>query len=440
MSSIPTPIRSKRTLSNTGLLTLSLCGFLLSTGAYASSGEITLDQAKLIAIQNDLTLENFRDESRATRAAAHASSALPPPVLGIKLANMPVDSFEFNQEPMSQAMISYAQKLPAKGLLASRENTLRRTADIALAKIDLRARKLGKQFEKAWVMAWKAERIIEITERHRSHFEQMIASAEANYRAAVRRSSQRDVLTLNTALAQLDNRTQSAQTQLVMARESLREWLDSEQLNKLDFDSALDLKSGNRSTDFAGIDQHPAITVHNFAIERADAAIKVAAAKGRSGKAVSVSYGFRDDADNGTSRSDFFSIGFSMELSSLRTSANDSRSAEAKIKREKAQREKQLTELQLRSEYQSTVGINQSLERQMQTLESRLLPQSIQQADSARGAYASGEAGFMEIQQAQINLMQVELQTVELQAQILQNAANLNYLSPQADATTELSQ
>lgn len=440
MSSIHTPIRSTRTLSNTGFLTLSLCCFLLSTGAYAGSGEITLDQAKLIAIQNDLTLENYRDESRATRASAQASSALPPPVLGIKLANIPVDSFEFNQEPMSQAMISYAQKLPAKGLLASRKDTLLRTADIASAKIDLRARKLSKQFEKVWVMAWKAERVVEITERHRSHFEQMIASAEANYRAAVRRSSQRDVLTLNTALAQLDNRTQAAQTQFVIARESLREWLDGEQLNNLNFDSALEIKSEHRGTDIAGVDQHPAITVHNTAIERADAAIELAAARGRSGKAINVSYGYRDDAENGTSRSDFFSIGFSMELSSFRNSANDSRSAEARIKREKAQREKQLTELQLRSEYQSTVSINQSLELQMQTLESRLLPQSIQQADSARGAYASGEAGFMEIQRAQINLMQVELQTVELQAQILQNAATLNYLSPHTDATAELSQ
>ena len=361
-------------------------------------------------------------------------------MLGFKLANIPVDSFEFNQEPMTQAMLSYAQKLPPKGLLESRKNTLLRTADIASAKQNLRAIQLRKQFEKAWINAWKAQQVVEITELHRGHFEQMIASAEANYRAALRRASQRDVLTLNTALAQLDKRTQAAQTQRIIARESLREWLDSEQLENLNLDSALEIKNGNRHDSTVDFEQHPAIAVHNQTIKRAEASIAMAAAKGRSGKAISASYGYRDDAENGTSRSDFFSIGFSVELSSLRNGANRSRTEAARIKRESAQRSKQLAALQLRSEYRSAVEIRRSLELQMKTIELRLLPQSLQLADSTRGAYASGEAGFMAVQRAQIDLMQVELQAVELQAQILQHTANLNYLATEVNVTTELSQ
>lgn len=435
MPSIHTSINRKRKSPASGHFLLSLVFLLLPTWANAATGEITLDQAVLIAIQNDLTLANYGDESRATRSAADAESALPPPMLGFKLANVPVDSFEFNQEPMTQAMVSYAQKLPAKGLLQSRKNTLLRSADIASAKENLRATQLRKQFEMTWIKAWNAMQIVEITQRHRHHFEQMIASAEANYRAGLRRASQRDVLGLNTALAQLDNRTQAAQTKLVVARESLREWLDGDQLEHLNFDSAPELKSNGYRVADIGFDQHPAIAVHKHMIERAEAALSMAIAKGRAGKAVNVSYGYREDAENGSSRSDFLSIGFSMELSSLRSGANQSRSEAARIRREKAQREMQLTELQLRSEYQSTVQIDRKLELQVQTIEERLLPQSIQQADSARGGYTSGEATFMEIQRAQINLMQVELQAVDLQTQMLKNAAKLNYLSASTSVT-----
>jgi len=434
---IPYSAFRKKKPALSGFLVLTIFTSMLAAQARASTGKISLDQAVLIALQNDLTLANYRDESLAMRSAADAESTLPAPLLGFKLANVPVDSFEFNQEPMTQAVISYAQKLPAKGMLKSRKNTLLRSAEILIAKETLRAIELRKQFELAWVNAWKAQEIVEITKRHREHFEQMIASAEANYRAALRRTSQRDVLTLNTALAQLDNRTQAAQTQLIVARESLREWFDSEQLQQLNFASATALKSSNHHSQLSSFEQHPAIAVQEQKIQRADAAIALATAMGRSGKSVNVSYGYREDAENGSSRSDFLSIGFSMELSSLRSEANRSRSEEARVRREQAARDKQLALLRLRSEYLSTIEINQSLDTQLQLIEKRLLPQSVQQADSARGAYASGEAAFMEVQRAQINLMQVELQEVDAQAQTLKNAVNINYLTARTSAQPE---
>lgn len=413
---------------------------MLPAEARARAGEISLDQAVLIALQNDLTLANYRDESLAMRSAADTESSLPAPMMGIKLANVPVDSFKFNQEPMTQAMISYTQKLPAKGLLKSRKDTLLQSAEIHSAKVALRAIQLRKTFELAWVKAWKAQEVVDITKRHRKHFEQMIASAEANYRAALRRASQRDVLTLNTALAQLDNRTQAAQTQLIMARESLREWLDGEQLQQLNFASTAELKSRNHHAQLTGFEQHPEIAVQEHKIRRADAAIALAKAKGRSDKSVNVSYGYREDAENGNSRSDFLSIGFSMELSSLRSEANRSRSNEAMVRRDQAVREKQLALLRLRSEYLSIVEINQSLDTQIQLIEERLLPQSVQQADSARGAYGSGEAAFMEVQRAQIDLMQVELQETDIKAQALKNTVNLNYLSARTNPPVESKQ
>lgn len=413
---------------------LALCaiGFLALSvpfNAHSDSSKLSLEQTIDIATDSDLTLHSQIEKISAAQQGAMAAFALPAPTLGLKMANIPVDSLSFNQEAMTQAVVSYTQKLPAKQLLQSRKNTLLRTADIGAAKRQLRAEQLRQTISTAWVNGWQAQQVIEITERHRSHFEQMVSSAEASYRAGLRRSSQRDVLALNTTLARLDNRAQGAQTRAVRARESLREWLNDEQLQQLDLKTIPVLAKAESEEVRSDFSQHPAVLFNQRIVDRASANIRAAAAMAKSGRAVSLSYGYRADADSGASRSDFISLGFSMELPGLRSDANQARINAAQAKRRKATQDRQLVELRLLSDYQGAQAIQAQLAQQLDIYEQRLLPQLEQLNDSVRVAYMSGEASFSEMQSAQVDKMNIELEVIDLKSMIFNNAVKQQYLS-----------
>lgn len=410
------------------LCALGLFAVSVSFNAHSDSRTLSLEQVIDTVTASDLTLQRQLVEVDSAQQSALAAAALPAPVLGFKLGNVPLDTLSFQQEAMTQAVLSYSQKLPPKQLLKSRNSSLLRTADVAFAKRLLRVEQLRQTITTAWVNGWQAEQIIAITARHRSHFEQMVRSAEANYRAGLRRSSQRDVLALNTTLARLDHRSQAAQTRSVQARASLREWLNDGQLQRLDFNAAPELVNAAwaERTDFS---QHPATLLQQRRVEQATASVKTAAAMGESGRAVSLSYGYRADSDSGASRSDFISLGFSMELSGLRGGANRAQVNAAQAKRQGAAQDRQLVELRLLSDYRGTKAVNAQLAHQLNIYEQRLLPQSEQLNDSVRGAYGSGEASFAAMQVAQVDSMNIELELIDLQGRIMKNAVKLQYLS-----------
>ena len=408
---------------------------LFSAQAQAQSGKITFEQALLTAISNDLTLASQREKLRAAQSGLEAASALPPPTLGMSLNNVPVDSFSFDQEAMTQGMLSFSQKLPPRGLLVARELTQQQAVNIASAESELRRAQLAQTLNAAWIDGWQADATTKILDRHQAHFEQMVSAADASFRAGLRRSSQRDVLALRTALSRLTNRRQMAITRLTVAQESFREWLDTEQLAQLDFSAMPAMTKAEFARESSNVSQHPAIQLAQFKQQKSNAETTIAEAMGRSGRAVSVSYGHREASANGVSRSDFISIGFSMELTALRRSANKSRIGSAQAKSDQSMREKQQIEQRLHSDLISKLAIKAQVEKQLELYAGQIIPQSQQQAELTRAAYRSDEATFKDMQRTQIDLMSVELEDLDLRRQRLMIINALQYISSTVNDT-----
>lgn len=427
---IPTP-PSRRARHQKATLYFAILMATASGKSLAEPPPLHLDQVIATAIDSDLDIANYRDQYQSLLASAMSKSSLPPPSVALKLANVPIDSFEFDQEPMSQLQLSYTQKLPPREVLKSTKNVLNRSAVVSEKQEDLARARLRKRFEETWIRGWQSKETIKVTEQHRGHFEQVIASAEANYRAGLRRSSQREVLTLNTALARLDSRQQAAETALLTSREWFREWLDEEELARLSFTLGA-LSQRPRSLHRGSTNQHPVVSLTHAQQQKSKAAVQLASAKARASKSLSLSYGYRDDTAAGASRSDFISLGVSIELPKLRTQANRARVQAAQSQHAITQRNTELNKRRLKAEYLSALNINEALDRQLLTVTERVLPQTRQYAESARAAYGSGEAPFMEMQRAQVSLMEAELHHIVLRAQQLRNSVALRYLATQS--------
>ena len=88
-----------------------LAGTLVVSAAATANG-ITLEQAVLMARDSDPWLAGSEYRQRAVEALGTAAGSLPDPMLSLGLANLPTDTFEFDQEPMTQFKVGVSQTFP----------------------------------------------------------------------------------------------------------------------------------------------------------------------------------------------------------------------------------------------------------------------------------------------------------------------------------------
>ncbi len=83
--------------------------------------ELTLDSAIEEALQADHWNRSNLLQEQAIRSEAMASAQLPDPKLRLALANLPLDSLDFNQENMTQLQFGLSQQFPRGDSLALKE-------------------------------------------------------------------------------------------------------------------------------------------------------------------------------------------------------------------------------------------------------------------------------------------------------------------------------
>lgn len=73
---------------------------------------LSLPEAIALAQQHDPWLQGNHHRQRAVEADSVAAGQLPDPQLSLGVANLPVDSLQFNQEPMTQLTVAVSQVFP----------------------------------------------------------------------------------------------------------------------------------------------------------------------------------------------------------------------------------------------------------------------------------------------------------------------------------------
>ena len=96
-------------------LMMLVAGIVEARGLYGKPPELVLLIEELI--EKNEELQSMEEERAALAAEISVAGALDDPRLGIGVANLPTDTFSFNQEPMTQKQLFIAQKFPWFGEL-----------------------------------------------------------------------------------------------------------------------------------------------------------------------------------------------------------------------------------------------------------------------------------------------------------------------------------
>jgi len=404
--------------------------------------ELSLEAAVARALEADAWLDASRHNETAQRAQGDAAGRLPDPKFNIALANLPTDSFDFNQEPMTQLVLGVSQMIPRGDTLALNASRFEQQADMQpLLRAERRAR-VRMQVSLLWLDAWRAQRSLDLIDDNRDLFEQLVDVATAGYVSALGRTRQQDLVRAQLELTQLDDRLTRLTQQRDTSLARLSEWLmagtadggqiatpDTMQLPAAKPEPALSTGPGEGDTSrAAAFVAHPAIRLIDRQIDLARTDVDLARQKYKPEWGVTAGYGYRGEDAMGADRADLMTLGLSVDMPLFSSRKQDSGLSAAGSRVEAVKTERLLKLRELLAGYDNARAAYERIGERLALYNGQLLPQSHEAAEAALNAYTSDNGDFAEVVRARIAELNARLAVIELEADRQKQVAQLNYL------------
>ena len=393
---------------------------------------LTLGEAERLALDQEPGLMALHERALALGEESVAASQLPDPQLRVGLANYPIESGGFSTEGMTQAQIGYRQAfLPGE----YRESATRRyesLAESATQSAAARERAVIMQTRQAWLELYYWTRARDIVLASRPFFEDLVAVTTSLY--SVGRKSQYDVLRAELELARLDDRLIEIERRHGQARSDLSRWIGDAASRPVAESLPSWEPAPNRATLQANLASHPSIAAADARVAAEDADVVRASESKKPGWVLDVGYGYREGyLPSGEPRSDFISIGVTVDLPLFSSNRQDRSVAAALRERTAARYDKAELTRELTSRLDSEYQRFEDLTRRIALFETQILDIASGQAEAALLSYQADTGDFSDVMRSSIDDLNTRLDYVRIQVERGQShaaLANLGGLSP----------
>lgn len=171
--------------------------------AVESSGDapITEQAAVEMTVHNNPGLAELQARASAAAAIPSQAGTLPDPMLSFNSLNLPTNSFNLSQEPMTQQQIGLSQAIPFPGKLALREETAQHEAEAVTNSVDELRLSLIRDVKSSWWQLFYLDRALDIVRLNQDLLRQFVKIAETKYK--VGEGLQQDVLLAQVELSRL---------------------------------------------------------------------------------------------------------------------------------------------------------------------------------------------------------------------------------------------
>ena len=415
---------------------------------------LTLDAAVSAAHSNDIWQTGNKHSQEAIQAASVAAGTLPDPAISIAFANLPVDTFDFDQEGMTQFKVGVSQMFPKGDSLAIKKKQLTLKGQQFPYQRQDRQAKTTVIISQLWLNAFKAQQSIALIEKDRALFEQLIDVAQARYSTALGKTRQYDIVRAQLEMTRLENRLTMLRQQYDRYRYQLNEWFSEDMQSTQASRGITELNQSIMTLPLASklpaipllnetlrhpeskpdpqkileaMALHPALKALNKKIDASTLGIDLANQKYKPAWGVNGSYAYRDNDEMGNERADFFSIGVSFDLPVFTAQRQDQQVKEAISLSEAIKTEKHLLLRKMLASYETARIQLLRLNQRQALYHSTLLPQIDEQAEAALTAYTNDEGDFAEVVRARIAQLDagIDSLSINVDRQIL--IAQLNY-------------
>lgn len=416
MWNIPFSITRKFLLLAFGLAIFSLAqaNDLDLTIAKYNADLVTVDTQSLTleAALAYVELENPGLAEMSARAEAMATipsqvGSLPDPMLSFSPANLPTDSFNLEQDPMTQMQLGISQQIPYPGKLALKETIARYMANAATSQVDEIRLQLNRDVKTLWWRLFFLDRSLEVIEINKTLLKQFVEIAQTKYK--VGQGLQQDVLLAQLELSKLidqnieldSKRKQEAARLNALLNRATDSRIQLPTLTDIDTDLP-SLKSASAIMQLAQANR-PELAQQRLLIEAATARRELAQRDLLPDFSVGATYGFRQGNNpNGDNRSD---------LLSLRIGINVPIFADSKQKMAISQRSIEVKQqhyalhdrwLAIQADITATLAEYNRTQQQVLLFRTGVIPQARQTVASMLAGYQVNKVDFLNLIRAQI--------------------------------------
>ena len=408
----------------TVLMSLSLASAGLQAQAEApteTADSLSLEQAVRIAVEReDPAITRLEARAEALEERAVSDAQLPDPKVTGQLANLPVDSFAFDESMMTQVKFGLRQEFPAGRSRAIKGQQRRLEASVERARKQLELRRIALETRQAWMDLAYNDKALEIVSSGRDKVARQIESISARF--ATGRMSAQDVLRAELELSLLDDRMAEHRRQADAARATLSRYIGRNAFLAPDAWPELDV-DGDAAMLRNRLAEHPAVNVENAEVEVADAGVSLAEQAYKPAFAIEGGYGIRTD------QADFASVGVTLSMPLFTDKRQDRRRAAAVSRRGAEQFDRDAVLLDLRRQLDQALSDWQRYKERVALYRSALGERARQTAEASITTYANGQTDFAELIRSQLAELEVALKRAELEARAGRAWARIVYLA-----------
>jgi len=407
------------------LMVFSAC----QLAAHAQAETLALQRVIDEALAEDPGLRALAGAGAAESELAIADASFPDPVVNVAAANFPVDTFNFDQEPMTQFRVALRQELPrGDARLLKRDRRQVRASQFEVRARDRRST-IVRSVSVAWVDAFRDTRVSALLKQSRPLFAELVRLAESSY--AVGDSSQQDVIRAELELLRLRDRELRVEEQLQHSRTLLSRWIGEVASVPLPAERA-DIEPPRLTEPEweVRLREHPAVALLALAVDAQSIEVTLAEQDYRPRFGMEVAYGARGGEDlQGKSRPDFLSVGLTFDLP-LFTGARQDRRVSAARHLQGAAKDQRLDRLaQLKRELADAQLQLELLSTRLALFEAEIVPASEQAAQAAFAGYRVRSNDFSEVMRAYIAELDARIDLEGMRAGIARAAVDLRYLA-----------
>ncbi|MCH8844748.1 MAG: TolC family protein [SAR324 cluster bacterium] len=275
---------------------------------------LTLEEAERLALAADPGIPMYGAREAAFQERAVAALALPDPKLLMGFMAVPVDTFDLEQEPMTQVQVGLMQHFPRAGLLEHTSEQLQAKAQVQSAQSHQRRRQVVREVRRLWMELFYWNRAESVVRDTIDLFRQMVDVTTSQYSHG--RSNMQDVLRAELELNLLEERRIRIGQMQDQARAGLSRWIGEAPARRAlpdeppEMDSPAELRAM-----VVALELHPLVEAQAAQVKAAESALGVARDKYNSQWTLSVLYGLRPGtAPDGSEWADFVSVRVTVDL------------------------------------------------------------------------------------------------------------------------------
>jgi outer membrane protein TolC len=366
----------------------------------------------------------------AAKQAVRPAGALDDPKLSVNIVNLPVDTWSFAQEPMTQKQFAVSQKIPFPGKRRLRSEVAAeqaRSDDFSYQ--DKRNEIRALVIQKYWSLAL-AYSGFDITQRNKQFWEQVVQVAETRY--GVGMGSQAAVLQAQVELGNYLDRLLQWRQRQESVQADLNALRSKPPQTKIPKPQPLHSRSFKLNLDqlLAQAQSRPQLVAIKTQITKQEKAVDLARKDYFPDVTIGVAYGFRESLDPPVSRTqaDFFSTSIMFDLPIWYGDKIKPKIRE-QVERKGAAREAyQAAWDKEAAAVKDRFAKLERLSHQITLYEQGIIPQARQAAATSLADYSVGRLDFARLYQNQIAAYNAELALQQYLKEFEENWAELEWL------------